>query len=60
MEKKLSVLSDTSLNIIVENASLKYALERLDKVSVKVLLVLDLEERLVAALTDGEDRKSVV
>lgn len=60
MEKKLSVLSDTSLNIIVENASLKYALERLDKVSVKVLLVLDLEERLVAALTDGDVRRAIL
>lgn len=54
------MLSDTSLNIIVENASLKYALERLDKVSVKVLLVLDLEERLVARLTDGDVRRAIL
>ena len=60
METKLSVLSDASLNIIVERASLKDALERLDKVSVKVLLVIDLEERLVAALTDGDVRRAIL
>lgn len=60
METKLSVLSDTSLNIIIENASLKYALERLDKVSVKVLLVVDLEKRFVAALTDGDVRRAIL
>ncbi len=60
METRLSVLSDASQNIIVEDASLKYALERLDKVSVKGLLVVDLEERLVAALTDGDVRRAIL
>lgn len=60
MEKKLSVLSDASLNTIVESSGLKYALECLDKVSVKVLLVVDLEERLVAALTDGDVRRAIL
>lgn len=60
METKLRVLSDASLNIIVENTSLKYALERLDKVSLKVLLVVDLEETFIAALTDGDVRRAIL
>lgn len=57
---ELNILADTALNIIFENVSLKYALERLDVVSVKVLLVVDSKEKYVAALTDGDVRRAIL
>ncbi len=60
MDAQLSVLIDTSFNIISENESLKIALEQLDKVIVKVLLVVNDEEAFVAALTDGDVRRAIL
>ncbi len=42
---------------IHENESIKDALKRLDKTAEKVLLVVDLEKRLLGAITDGDIRR---
>lgn len=53
-------LINISDNIISEDVSLKYALERLGVVSVKVLLVVDFEEKFVATVTDGDVRRAIL
>lgn len=60
IETKLGVLLDYSQNIISERETLKAALERLDKILVKVLLVINDKEQFVAALTDGDVRRAVL
>ena len=60
METGLSILTDNSLNIILEDVSLKDALERLDKVSVKVLFIVNNKTGFVAALTDGDVRRAIL
>ena len=59
METELNVIIDVSPNIISEDTSLKYALEQLGKVTVKVLLVVN-EEIFVASLTDGDVRRAIL
>ena len=60
MEIKLHTITDLSSNIILEDDSLKHALEQLDKVTVKVLLVIDNEQAFVAAVTDGDVRRAIL
>lgn len=60
METELSTLIDISFNIISEKETLKHALEQLDKVLVKVLLVVNNREAFVAALTDGDVRRAIL
>lgn len=59
METELNVIIDVSPNIISGDTSLKYALEQLGKVTVKVLLVVN-EEIFVASLTDGDVRRAIL
>ena len=56
---KLSTLTKISLNTISENATLKQALEKLDKVLVKVLFVMK-EDMFTATLTDGDVRRAIL
>lgn len=56
---KLSTLTDISPNIIPETETLKHALEQLDKVFVKVLLVVN-KDIFVATLTDGDVRRAIL
>lgn len=56
---KLNALADFSDNIISGEATLKHALEQLDKVVVKVLFVVD-RGSLTAALTDGDVRRAIL
>lgn len=60
MKIKLNTIIDISLNILSENDSLKNALERLDKVTVKVLLVTDNKQALVGSITDGDVRRAIL
>jgi len=55
----VQALKDISFNIISERETLKRALEQLDKVLVKILLVVD-HDRFVAALTDGDVRRAIL
>ena len=59
MVTEVSSLVDFQLNIITETSTLRQALERLDKVRVKVLLVVA-DECFVAALTDGDVRRAIL
>ena len=59
MAAEVSSLINFHLNIITEDSTLKQALERLDKVRVKVLLVVA-DESFVAALTDGDVRRAIL
>lgn len=55
----VQALKDISFNIISERETLKRALEQLDKVLVKILLVVD-HDRFVAALADGDVRRAIL
>lgn len=57
--KKVISLVQKDLNIISEDTTLRQALERLDKVQVKVLVVTN-KGRLVATLTDGDVRRAIL
>lgn len=59
MVTEVSSLIDFHLNIITEDSTLRQALERLDKVRVKVLFVVA-DECFVAALTDGDVRRAIL
>lgn len=59
-DMELNILTNFSSNIISEDISLKYALERLGMVTVKVLLVVDSQEEFVASLTDGDVRRAIL
>lgn len=59
MKIELNTLPDILLNEIAEEATLRCALEKLDKVRVKVLLVLK-KSAFVAALTDGDVRRAIL
>lgn len=59
MKTELNTLSDISLNEIDEEATLRCAMEKLDNVRVKVLLVVK-KEAFVAALTDGDVRRAIL
>ena len=59
MRKKIISLKEKNLNIISENATLRQALESLDRVRVKVLLVVS-QDRLVASLTEGDIRRAIL
>lgn len=56
----LGMLINISRNTIFEEDNLKSALEQLGEVTVKVLLVVDAEESLVATLTDGDVRRAIL
>lgn len=56
----MNIIKDTSLNIISEDDSLKHALEQLDKITVKVLLVTDYKQAFVASITDGDVRRAIL
>ncbi len=60
MGKEVNIISDISLNMISEDDSLKHALEQLDKVAVKVLLVIDSRQTFVATITDGDVRRAIL
>lgn len=60
MEKDLNTIIDASLNTISEDDSLKHALEQLDKISVKVLLVTNNKQAFVASITDGDVRRAIL
>ena len=47
-------------NCIKSDASIMYALEKLDEVKEKILFVLDSEDRVVASLTDGDIRRAIL
>lgn len=57
---ELNVLTNFSSNTISEDIGLKYALERLGMVTVKVLLVVDSRGKFVASLTDGDVRRAIL
>lgn len=59
MEIKVGELKKISENIIPEICTLRQALEKLDRVSVKVLFIVK-NEILVAALTDGDVRRAIL
>lgn len=60
MNITLKKLIDFSSNIILEKRTLKYALEQLDKVPLKVLFIVNYSEVFVATLTDGDVRRSIL
>ena len=59
MTTELNSLINFHLNMITEDRTLRQALEQLDKVRVKVLLVVA-DECFVAALTDGDVRRAIL
>lgn len=56
----LTELREMSQNIIKENANLIEALAMLDKTAIKVLFVINENEQLIAALTDGDVRRALL
>ncbi|MDE6847498.1 MAG: NTP transferase domain-containing protein [Lachnospiraceae bacterium] len=56
----MNTIVDVSLNVILEDDSLKHALEQLDKITVKVLLVTDNKHAFVASMTDGDVRRAIL
>ena len=56
----VTALGNAESNIILETASLRYALEQLDMLTVKVLLVIDNEQVFVATITDGDVRRAIL
>lgn len=54
------MLGDSTSNIISEDSNLKYALEQLDKVAVKVLLLINNKKNFVATITDGDVRRAIL
>ena len=60
MDTKLNTLINFSFNIIQEKETLKHALEQLDVVTVKVLLIINHREEFVAAMTDGDVRRAIL
>ncbi len=56
----MNTIINASLNIISEDDSLKHALEQLDKIAVKVLLVTDNKRAFVASITDGDIRRAIL
>lgn len=60
MDTRLSTLLNFSSNIIKEKETLKYALEQLDIVSIKVLLIVNHRGAFVAAMTDGDVRRAIL
>ena len=59
MKIRLDILKEIEENIILETYTLKQALEKLDKVSVKVLFIVK-NKMLKATLTDGDVRRSIL
>lgn len=59
MEIRIGLLKETKENIILEAYTLKQALEKLDRVSVKVLFIVE-NNMLEAALTDGDVRRAIL
>ncbi len=59
MKIRLDILKEIEENIILEAYTLKQALEKLDKVSVKVLFIVK-NKMLKATLTDGDVRRSIL
>ncbi len=59
METDLKILPDVKSNVISEKTTLKYALEQLSKVIVKVLFIVD-NDVFVATLTDGDVRRAIL
>lgn len=53
-------LEDSTSNIITEASNLKLALEQLDKIAVKVLLLINDERVFVATITDGDVRRAIL
>lgn len=60
MNVELCTLIDISSNVISEKENLKCALEHLDRVLVKVLLIVDINEAFAAAMTDGDVRRAIL
>lgn len=60
MQTELNTIIDISLNVISEDDSLRHALEQLDKVAVKVLLVTDNKQAFAASITDGDVRRAIL
>lgn len=56
----MNTIKDVSLNVISEDDSLKHALEQLDKITVKVLLVINDKQAFVASITDGDVRRAIL
>lgn len=56
---KISLLPNISDNIILKTYTLRQALEKLDEVPVKTLLVVE-DGKLEATLTDGDVRRSIL
>lgn len=59
MDAGFTTLLEFSSNLIAEEDTLKQALERLDKIRVKALLVVQ-KEIFVATLTDGDIRRAIL
>lgn len=53
-------MKETDTFLITENASLKDAMRRMDKVGAKNLFVIDAERKLLGALTDGDIRRWIL
>lgn len=60
MKANLSILRDITPNQVSEEETLKQALEKLDRVPVKVLLVMGKGDAFVATLTDGDARRAIL
>lgn len=60
MDTRLSTLINFASNIIEEKETLKHALEQLDIVSIKVLLIINHREEFVAVMTDGDVRRAIL
>lgn len=56
---KLDELKKFEDNIILDDCNLKEALEKLDRVSIKILFIVK-DEMLVATLTDGDVRRAIL
>lgn len=56
----MDVITDISSNTILENDSLRHALEQLGKIAVKVLFVVDNENVFIATITDGDVRRAIL
>lgn len=53
-------LSDATPNLLADTAPLMQAIETIDRVPVKIVLVVDAGKRLIGSITDGDIRRAVL
>ena len=54
------MLIDHSANLTESNSTIKHCIELLDKLELKILFILNAEEKLVGTVTDGDIRRAIL